>query len=304
MIGLMKRAESRILPIRGLRYHCTCWGRPDAPLLLMLHGWGDAGASFQFVVDALERDWYVVAPDWRGFGRSDRAPGGYWWPDYLADLDALLEVLAPGAAVPLVGHSMGGNVALMYAGIRPARVSSVVAIDSFGLASRPPEDAPGRYEKWLRELGGATPVRDYDSFEALALRLQHQNPRLSDERAAFLARVMGLRDDDGRVRLAADPAHRRVNPVLYRRAEAEACWRRVKAPVMWIEPQDIRLREQLGLTQAEIDLGKACFADLREHLIPNTGHNLHHDAPETVAGLIDGFAIAAGTRADEHPDQS
>ncbi|QID17590.1 alpha/beta hydrolase [Nitrogeniibacter mangrovi] len=290
----MKSPQSRYLDVRGLRYHCTCWGRPGAPLLLMLHGWGDAGGSFAFVAERLKRDWYVVAPDWRGFGRSERAPGGYWFPDYFGDLECLLDQLAPGAMVPLVGHSLGGNIALMYAGIRPARITSVVAIDAFGLADRAPEEAPGRYEKWLQELAQPAALRDYDSFEALAQRLQKQNPRLDDAKAAYLARVLGVSDERDRVRLAADPAHRRVNPVLYRRAEAEACWRRVKAPVMWIEPEDLRLREQLGLTPEVVEANKACFADFRERFIPETGHNLHHDAPAEVARLIDEFAIAGG----------
>ena len=285
----MKPARSVEFPVRSLRYHCSCWGDARAPLLLMLHGWGDAGASFQFVVDALEGNWHVVAPDWRGFGHTDRAPQGYWFPDYLADLDALLEQLSPGRAVPLVGHSMGGNVACLYAGIRPARVSAVVTIDGFGLADGDPTEAPGRYQKWLRDLNVEQAWRVYADFDALAARLQKQNPRLNDERAAFLARALGRELADGRVTLAADPAHRRVNPVLYRRAEAEACWRRVKAPVMWIEPGDVQLRDRLGLNAADIAAGKACFADFREHLIADAGHNLHHDAPEQVARLIEHF---------------
>ena len=289
MIGCMKPARSIELPVRSLRYHCTCWGDADAPLLLMLHGWGDAGASFQFVVDALEGEWHVVAPDWRGFGHTDWAPHGYWYPDYLADLDTLLEQLSPRRAVPLVGHSMGGNVALLYAGVRPARVSAVVTIDGFGLADASPAEAPGRYEKWLRDINGVQGWRIYDDFAALAVRLQKQNPRMSDERAAFLARVLGRELPDGRVTLAADPAHRRVNPVLYRRAEAEACWRRVKAPVMWLEPSDVQLRDRLGLTEADIAAGKACFANFREYLFAHAGHNLHHDVPEQVARLIEHF---------------
>ncbi|MCB1959040.1 MAG: alpha/beta hydrolase [Rhodocyclaceae bacterium] len=289
----MKPARSREFLIRGLRCHCTCWGDEAAPLLVMLHGWGDAGASFQFVVDALARDWQVVAPDWRGFGDSDRAPGGYWFPDYLADLDALLAQLSPHAPVPLVGHSLGGNVACLYAGIRPARVTSVVAIDAFGLADRPAEEAPGRYEKWLREQSAAPQWRDYDDWDAFARRLQRQNPRLDGAKAAFLARVLGRARDDGRIVLAADPAHQGVNPVLYRRAEAEACWRRVRAPVLWIEPDDIALRRQLGLSEAAIAAGKACFADFRAHLIADAGHNLHHDAPLEVARLIDAFCLAS-----------
>ncbi len=288
----MKTPHTQTLDVRGLRYHCTCWGREDAPLLLLLHGWGDAGGSFQWVAENLERDWYVVAPDWRGFGKTERAPGGYWFPDYFADLEWIIDQLAPGRSVPLVGHSLGGNIALMYAGIRPGRITSVVGIDSFGLADRAPEEAPGRYQKWLQELEHPQYVRDYESFDALALRLQKQNPRLSDEKAAYLATVLGRENEDGRVELAADPRHRRVNPVLYRRAEAEACWRRIKAPVLWIEPEDLRLREQLGLTPEVIEHNKACFANLREVFVPNTGHNMHHDAPAEVARAIDDFAIA------------
>jgi len=56
--------------IRGVTYHVNLWGDREAPLLVLLHGWGDAGSTFQFVVDALQRHWFAVAPDWRGFGKS------------------------------------------------------------------------------------------------------------------------------------------------------------------------------------------------------------------------------------------
>uniref|UniRef100_UPI002362DFF1 alpha/beta fold hydrolase n=3 Tax=Pseudomonadota TaxID=1224 RepID=UPI002362DFF1 len=82
-------------------------GRPP---LVLLHGWMDVGASFQFVVDALAGDREVIALDWRGFGLSEASGAGcYWFPDYLADLDALLDAVSPSAPVDLLGHSMGGN---------------------------------------------------------------------------------------------------------------------------------------------------------------------------------------------------
>src|SRR5256885_13949939 len=121
----MKPSQSEFVQIRGLRYHCRCWGGERAPKLFMLHGWMDVSASFQFLVDALRRDWRVIAPDWRGFGLSEWAKSdSYWFPDYFADLDRLLEHFQADSPTTLVGHSMGGNVAAMYAGIRPERVRS------------------------------------------------------------------------------------------------------------------------------------------------------------------------------------
>jgi pimeloyl-ACP methyl ester carboxylesterase len=94
----------------------------------------DVGASFQFLVDAFARDWYAIAPDLRGYGRSEWQSQGYWFADYIADLEALVDAFAPGERVDLVGHSLGGNVVMMYAGARPARVRRIV---SLGPAFRP-----------------------------------------------------------------------------------------------------------------------------------------------------------------------
>ena len=156
-------AACRHVGVRGLRYHLHAWGRhpsaePGQPLLVMVHGYMDVGASFQFVVDAMARAGdgrrAVVAPDWRGFGRSDSPPGAdsYWFPDYLGDLDALLDLLSPGAPVDLLGHSMGGNVVMAYAGARPQRIRRLINLEGFGLPDMPAADAPARMATWLDEL--------------------------------------------------------------------------------------------------------------------------------------------------------
>lgn len=291
----MKTSRSRFVDVRGLRYHLREWGEKGAPKLFMLHGWMDVSASFQFVVDALARDWHVIAPDWRGFGRSEWRGDAYWFPDYLGDLDAVLRLLEPEAPVRLVGHSMGGNVACMYAGVRPSRVARVVALDAFGLVDRSADQAPGRYEKWLNELAEPVAFRDYADFDALARRLQRDNPRLPADRARWLAAHLGERIE-GRegpaVRLAGDAAHRRVNPVLYRRAEAEACWRRATAPVMWVEPADPALRRHLGVSDEAHEAARACFRALSVVTLEGVGHNLHHEQPEAVARIIEPFLLS------------
>jgi len=80
------------LNVRGLNYQIQEWGSPSKPLLFLLHGWMDCGASFKFIAEHLD-DFFLVAPDWRGFGETDHAPG-YWFADYYADLEFILNELS------------------------------------------------------------------------------------------------------------------------------------------------------------------------------------------------------------------
>ena len=135
-------AESRFLMARGLKHHVLVWGdlslaTPAQPLLVLLHGWMDTAASFQFMVDALRQQsgWStrpIVAIDWRGFGLTDTPQAdGYFFADYLGDLDMLLDQLAPeGQKVDLLGHSMGGNVVMLYAGVRSERIRKLVNLEA------------------------------------------------------------------------------------------------------------------------------------------------------------------------------
>jgi pimeloyl-ACP methyl ester carboxylesterase len=288
----MKPPRSTYHDIRGLRYHVREWGAADAPLLVMLHGWMDVSASFQFVVDALARDWHVVAPDWRGFGRSARSGAdSYWFPDYLADLDALLELLSPQEPVRLLGHSMGGNVALLYGGVRPTRVSVLLNLEGFGLRDAVPTEAPARYAQWLDELRQGASLRDYASLDDVAARLMRNNARLPQERARFLAEHWSEPDGAGRWRIAGDPAHRIVNPVLYRWSENAACWARITAPVLWMEGAQTGAGRWAG-ARAEIDARRALLRDCTTVVIAAAGHMLHHDQPEAVAAAIEDFLAA------------
>lgn len=284
----MRQSVSEVVRVRERRLHFRIWGDAAAPALFMLHGWHDVSASFQFVVDGLRREWRVVAPDWRGFGLSQWNDDAYWFPDYLADLDALLDRYAPGAPVRLVGHSMGGNVATIYAGVRPERVAGVVNLEGFGLRPVDPGEAPGRYAKWLDQVREPAAARVYADRAALATRLRRDNPRLTPERAAFLAEH-ATQETEGGVRFAADPRHRWVNPVLYRLEEARACWRRVTAPVLCVRGRDSAFMREYVPDEADYRERLACFANVRDIELEDCGHNMHHDRPEEVARLIEEF---------------
>lgn len=281
--------RSLTVPVRGLQYHVNEWGPAEGPPLVMLHGWMDIGLSFQFIVDALAPGRRVLAPDWRGFGRSERAAADcYWFPDYLADLEALLDSLAASGPVDLLGHSMGGNVALLYAGIRPQRVRSLINVEGFGLRETASEQAPARYAQWLDELKSPPQLRDYASLDEVAARLRKTNPRLPPDRAEFLAAHWAQPDAGGRWRIAGDPAHRIVNPVLYRWAEVQACWARVTAPVLWIEGAETDAHKWAG-SAAELATRRQALPGVRCEVVAGAGHMVHHDQPAAVARLIDAF---------------
>lgn len=275
-------------PLRGVEHHLSIWGDEDAPLVVYLHGWGDSGATFQFVVDALRGDYRIVAPDLRGFGRSAHRGPAYWFPDYLADLDALLQELSPDGPVILIGHSMGANVAGLFAGSMPERVSAFVNLEGFGLPDSDPDEAPARYRRWLEASAAGPAFATYADFDPLVARILDKSPRMRADRARFAARRWARREADGRVRLRADPAHRLPNPVLYRRREAEACWRSVSARVLLVCGADTAFRDALASWLVE-DPAARPFPGAGLEVIEASGHMLHFEAPEAVADAIDRF---------------
>jgi pimeloyl-ACP methyl ester carboxylesterase len=286
----MRPAESRYFDVRGLRYHVRSWPSPGAPKIVLLHGWMDVSASFQFFVDELHGQWDIHAPDWRGYGLTDWGRADcYWFPDYLADLDVLLAQLGAEGPVHLVGHSLGGNVACMYAGVRPERIARLVNLEGFGMAPTRAEDAPRRYARWLEELRDRPGFRPYAGFDELARRLRKDNPRLDVERADFLARHWGRETEKGEVVLRGDPAHKIVNPVLYRYEEVRACWQQVRAPVLWVDGAQSDTPRRIGLDAAQLAERRSHFRTLHHEMLPDAGHMLHHDQPGALARLVEAF---------------
>jgi len=294
----VKPYRSQRVALRGLDSHVLAWGEPAAPKLFLLHGWMDVAASFQFLVDALERERCVIAPDLRGYGRSAWQPQGYWYADYIADLEALLQAFAPGESVDLAGHSLGGNVALHYAGIRPARVRRVISLDAFGVRAEEPSAAPEKYAKWLDALNDPKDFASYANFDAVADRLQKNSRRLTRDQAAFLAQHWAEALPDGRVRLASDPRHKLPFPTIYRIEETYAVWRNITAPTLWVAAADSNIPKWLndhpegeGATDtfAAVKRRFAHIPNGRMVTIPEAGHMLHHDQPAAVAAAMEAF---------------
>ncbi len=296
-------ARSTFAPIRGLQYHLREWqvGTPDPalPPLVMVHGWMDVGASFQFMVDAFSPGFLqgrrLLAPDWRGFGLTVSGADNFWFPDYLADLDFLLEALAPGQAVDLLGHSMGGNVVMAYAGLRPARIRRLVNLEGFGLPATRPAQAPGRCVKWMDELQalhrGEMALKDYASVDGVAERLVRTNPRLAADKAAWLAGHWARPDAEGRWRILGEAAHKLTSAQLYRWDEMAELWQRIQAPLLAVEAEGDSLAQwwRGSYTLSEYHERLRLVPQAQVAVVRQAGHMLHHDQPEALAALVEGF---------------
>ncbi|MBC8058064.1 MAG: alpha/beta hydrolase [Rhizobiales bacterium] len=306
--AVRRPSASRFVTVRGLRHHVLEWGdasmtSPGRPPILMQHGWMDVAASFQFVVDALPTDRHVLAFDWRGFGLTEApAADTYWLPDYLGDLDAMLDALFfdanPDRPIDLLGHSMGGNAVMLYGGLRPARIRRLVNLEGFGMPATNPAQSPKRILQWLDELKAPVALRDYASLDEVAARLRNTNPLLPPARASWLAQHWSRRiDRDGteaRYEILGDPAHKRGSPSLYQRDEVLATWKLIEAPVLWVEGDQTDISRWWGTryTKAEFHERLDVVKQVERHTLSPAGHMLHHDQPEALAERLEAFLRA------------
>lgn len=310
-------SASDFVSLRNHNYHVRVWGdlhqTYHSKPLVMLHGWMDVSASFQFLVDALEGKRLIIAPDWRGFGlttaslesapkdspREHQREGSvndhYVFADYLGDLDFLLDHYFPRQSVDLLGHSMGGNIAMLYAGIRPQRIHKLINLEGFGMPSTRPSQAPSRYEKWIDELKqfhkGEITLQTYESSDAVAKRLIKTNPRIPNDKAQWLATQWARPDTAGKWNILANPSHKISSANLYRVDETLEIHKRITAPLLCITGQDDSLKKWFGVhyTMEEFHERLLVVPNTTHQQLANSGHMLHHDQPQALAELIEPF---------------
>jgi len=266
---------------------------PGAPPLLLAHGWMDVGASFQRFVDSLSMAREVIAIDWRGFGGSRASQPGdsYWFYDYYADLDAVIDHISPDAPVDLLGHSMGGNVAMIYAGTCTGRIRRLVNVEGFGLARTSPSQAPERLARWLSELKTPVSMRTFASRQDVAAHLMKRSPHMDEQYALWLAGEWAERKADGRWHVMADAVHKRLNPILYRCDEVLVAWENIQASVLWVEgdkPEQTPLSpERYSREEFEARLG--AIKTLERLRIDACGHMVHLEQPGKLAQAVESF---------------
>lgn len=285
------RRHSRcfFIGVRNLRYQVRSWGEDGGAPLVLLHGARDTSITFQFLVDLLKRPRRILAPDWRGHGKTDWTRQSYWFHEFVADLDAVLDAVSPSGPVDLVGHSLGGNVAAIYAGLRPERVRRLVSLDGLGpLTTFLPLDVPKIMRSLLSQRHPRPRGPGYASAEDMAERLRRANPRLAADKSLFLAAHSSMTTEDGRLHWLFDPSFRVSVPSFASVEDWGACWSGVTAPVLWIASSDRREGGPL-FSPEEVERRMRYFRDVRLEIIPETSHNIQHDDPASAVRLIERF---------------
>ncbi|MFC8953605.1 alpha/beta fold hydrolase [Streptomyces sp. NPDC057101] len=155
--------DHRSVDVGGIRLAYQVSGPPEAPPLVLLHALGEDAADWDVVAPVLARSWRVYALDLRGHGRSDW-PGDYSLQLMRDDVLGFLDALALDR-VDLMGHSMGGIVAYLFAGEYPQRVDRLVLEDV-------PVPRPREQSTPIRPDGKLT----FDWEMVLAVRRQIDTP--------------------------------------------------------------------------------------------------------------------------------
>jgi pimeloyl-ACP methyl ester carboxylesterase len=281
---------SRIYFSQRLRLHYVDWGNPGAPPLLLVHGGRDHCRNWDWVAAALRDDWHVLAPDLRGHGDSQWSPdGNYAIAGYVYDLAQLIhqQQLAP---VTIIAHSLGGMIALRYAGIYPDCVRKLVAIEGLGpsprrLAERSKNGIAERMQNWideLRSLAGRMPRR-YPSIEEAFKRMQEVNRHLTPEQAQHLTQQGVNQNEDGTYSWKFDNYVRADPPYEMAVAEIEELWRRITCPTLLVYGRESRVSNPL------IDGRDRHFRQGRVVVVDDAGHWVHHDQLAGFLDLVKGF---------------
>jgi len=282
--------RSRFLVANRLRHHLLEWGE-GGPVVLLLHGFLEHAHAWDLVAPRLaDAGHHVFALDWRGHGDSEWVgSGGYYhFADYAADLAFLVRAL--GGRAVLVGHSMGATAAMSYTGLEPERVPALVLVDALGPPDFESEPAPHRYEAWIRDLARRGDRRHRTlTLEQATSRLHERVYHFSLEVARHMAEH-GTRVSNGGRQWKFDPLHQTTSPVPFSRARAASFWRRVTAPVLYLEGGESPLR----LDPADRDERLAILRAQRT-TIAGSGHHPHLQQPETFAEVVLEFLASAGS---------
>ena len=270
-----------------LRLHYLDWGNADAPPLLLVHGNRDHCHNWDWVAEELRHDYHIIAPDFRGHGDSAWVLGSaYSHSEYVYDLAQLIhqQHLAP---LHMIAHSLGGGVALRYAGTYPEHIKKLVVIEGTG--------GPGwmtqgrtvdeRMREWIesnRKISGRLPKR-YPSLENAYERMHDANSHLRIDQARHLTIHGSNQNEDGTYSWKFDNYTHIMSPFDMTQEETRELWARIDAPVLLVSGTESWHGQGKGEDPAKF------FQNARHEMIEKAGHWVHHDQLDKFLELTRDF---------------
>jgi pimeloyl-ACP methyl ester carboxylesterase len=254
---------------------------------VLIHGTRDHARSWDRIAGRLRDRYWVVAVDLRGHGDSEWSIGGdYSIIDYALDIHALAEHVGR-ERYTLIGHSLGGGVALEFAGSCPERVEKLVTIEGLGgLGWRDEGRRPAhvRMRRWMENMQAMErrQPRVYPGIEDAVQRMKEGNPHLPPELAHHLA-VEGVRKVDGGYVWKFDNYTHAGSPYEFNMEDARDLWNQIRCPILVVygdESWGRRFPKGFDLSP---------FHDVRAVEVKGAGHWVHHDETDVLMRHIDEF---------------
>ena len=273
------------IKISGLTINARVWGPEDGKRILATHGWLDNAASFDFLA-ALMPDFRIVSIDFPGHGFSDHLPeSGHY--EHLSRAIQMLEVVDSlgWEKFSLLGHSLGGIVSMVVAGLFPERVEKLGLIDVIPLLST--EDSVvidvlrDYYLKSSRKINTHSLYQDLDQAAEVRLKINKRFPM--ELKSARKLAEGGMEKVEGGYSWTFDQRLLRPFFPTFTRNIFNLMRSRVEMPTCLV------LGEQgIVLNYGSADLAREFLKNIEIHELPGT-HHLHLDTPEPVAKIFNEF---------------
>jgi len=270
-----------------LRLHYLDWGNFDAPPLLLVHGNRDHCHNWAWEAQALRDEYHVIALDFRGHGDSQWVHGStYNHTDYVYDLAQLIYQLRL-APLKIIAHSLGGSVALRYAGVFPENIEKMVIIEGTGGPAWAHQDMPvhEKMRAWIestRAISGRLPKR-YEALEDACQRMHNENSHLTEDQARHLTGHGSNQNEDGSYSWKFDNYSHVMAPFDISLEQTRALWKRILSPLQLLSGS-----ESLFGQNTETDPDEY-FANASHIILENAGHWVHHDQLEQFLTLTRHF---------------
>jgi pimeloyl-ACP methyl ester carboxylesterase len=269
-----------------LKLHYLDWGNEDAPPLLLVHGNRDHCHNWDWVAQELRDQYHIVAPDFRGHGDSEWVIGStYSHSEYVYDLAQLIhqQHLAP---LKIMAHSLGGGVALKYAGIYPENVEKMVVIEGTGgppsmYQSQPAHVRMREFIESTRKLSGRISKR-YASLEDAYERMHDANSHLHIDQARHLTVHGSNQNEDGTYSWKFDNYTHIMAPYDMTMEQTWELWGRIECPVLLVSGSESWMAgRQKDPTEP--------FQNATHVKIEDAGHWVHHDQLDEFLSLTRDF---------------